>query len=99
MESLERQKDKIFGTSFSSIPLSATMEATGIESESEYRNVGKIPSMPVRDWKMKNDSDENKPILHFYELYDQRRIQWKKIFSQLKFLPSISYLLLSLGCF
>ena len=65
----------IFGTSFSSIPLAATMEATGIKSESKYQNIGKIPSMPVRDWKMKNDSDENKPILHFYELYNQGRIQ------------------------
>lgn len=43
MESLERQKDKIFGTSFSSISLSATMEATGIESESRYQNIGRIP--------------------------------------------------------
>lgn len=44
-----RQKDKIFGTFFSSIPLAATMEATGIKSESKYQNIGRIPSMPVRD--------------------------------------------------
>jgi len=60
----------IFGTSFSSIPLAATLEATGEIAEDKNVNIRleDLPATPLREEKL--NPEDNKPISHFYELFN-----------------------------